>query len=156
MEMTIRGRGRRLVEAAGWSLGRVADVSEVVREMELVGFAVSPAARSFLETFWKLRIEHPPSIEMNGTEIFCWTEFDPLRVCTERDADVGRRCAAVVGESLCPLGIDGFHLTVYMAPSGKFFAGMDSSVFVYADGVDEFFAQLADGSRPRLVGNWEL
>ncbi|OKI00522.1 hypothetical protein AMK13_33100 [Streptomyces sp. CB02056] len=134
----------------------MADVSGLVREMKLVGFDVSPAAHRFLEAFWQLRIEHLPSIDLNSKEIFCWTEFDPTRVCTARDARIAGRCSGVVGESLCPLGIDGFHLTVYVSPSGKFFAGMDSSVFAYADCVDDFFAKLADGSRPQLIGNWEL
>ncbi|WP_158712346.1 SUKH-3 domain-containing protein [Streptomyces sp. NRRL F-5135] len=156
MEIAIHGRGRFLAEASGWRPGRVVDVSGLVHEMNLVGFDVSAAARRFLETFWKVRIEHPPSIELNGREMFSWTEFDPARVCTERDARIAGRCAGVAGEPLCPLGIDGFHLTVYMSPSGKFFAGMDSSLFSYADRIDEFFAKLADGSRPQLVGNWEL
>lgn len=156
MEIAIHGRGRLLAEAAGWRPGRLVDVSGIVHEMTLVGFDVSVAACRFLEAFWKLRVEHPPSIELNGREIFCWTEFDPARVCTERDARIAGRCARVAGESLCPLGIDGFHLTVYVSPSGKFFAGMDSSVFAYADRIDEFFAMLAGGSRPHLIGNWEL
>ncbi|MFF4396698.1 SUKH-3 domain-containing protein [Streptomyces sp. NPDC001480] len=130
--------------------GSVSILSECTR------FDVSAAARRFLEAFCKLRVEHPPSIELKGREIFCWTEFDPARVCTERDARIAGRCARVASESLCPLGIDGFHLTVYVSPSGRFYAGMDSSVFAYADHVDEFFAKLAGGSRPQLIGNWEL
>ncbi|AXG79991.1 SUKH-3 domain-containing protein [Streptomyces paludis] len=156
MEMAIYGRGRQLIEAAGWRPGRATDVSGLVREMRLVGFDVPTVARRFLEEFWQLRIEHPPSIELNGGEIFCWTEFDPMRVCTERDVRIAGRCSGVAGEFLCPLGIDAFHLTVYLSSSGKFFAGMDASVFAYADRIDEFFLKLADGSRPQLIGNWGL
>jgi hypothetical protein len=135
---------------------RGVDVSGLIRDMESVGFDVPDAACRFLEMFWHLRVEHPPSINLNGRKIFCWTEFDPTLVCIERDARIASRCAEVVGESLCPLGIDGFHLTIYMSPSGRFFAGMDSSVFEHAECADEFFAKLADASRPQRVGEWDL
>ncbi|MFG3064826.1 SUKH-3 domain-containing protein [Streptomyces sp. NPDC048231] len=152
----MHGAGRLLAEEAGWRPERAVDVSGPVGEMELVGFEVSAAARRFLEAFHGLRIEHPPSISLNSREMFCWTEFDPMRVCTERDARIAGRCAGVAGESLCPVGIDGFHLTVYISPIGRFFAGMDSLVFDYADCIDEFFIKLAEGSRPQPIGNWEL
>ncbi|WP_329347461.1 SUKH-3 domain-containing protein [Streptomyces sp. NBC_01261] len=156
MDFAIRGRGRSLAEAAGWSPERAVDISGLIDEMRHAGFDVPTAAYGFLEAFWRLRIEHLPSIKMDGKDIFCWTEFDPMRVCTERDARIATLCSGVAGDSLCPLGINGFHFTVYMSPSGKFFAGMDSSVFAYSDCADEFFAKLADGSRPQLVGAWEL
>lgn len=155
-DIVVRGPGRLLVEAAGWKVGRSVGVSGLLDDMSQVGFDVSAAARQFLEAFQGLRIEHPPSITLNGRERFCWTGFDPAQVCTERDADVAARCGAVVGESLCPLGIDGFHLTVYISSAGRFFAGMDSSVFDYADSADELFAKLATGTRPQHAGDWEL
>lgn len=147
---------RLLLEAAGWRPGRTVDVSALVRDMTLVGFDVSASARHFLESFQGLHIVHPPSVTVNGRERFCWTDFNPARVCTERDADVAARCAAVVGESLCPVGVDGFHLTVYVSPSGRFFAGMDASVFTYADDTEELFTKLAAGTRPQHAADWQL
>ncbi|WP_407652715.1 SUKH-3 domain-containing protein [Amycolatopsis cynarae] len=156
LKITVSGRGRLLLERAGWIPGRQIDVSQVVANLQEVGFEVSDAAHAFLEMFWKLRIEHPPSVVLDDAEIFCWTEFDPMLVCTERSARIARRCAGVAGESLCPLGIDGFHLTIYLSPAGRYLAGMDSVVYRYAEGVDEFFAKLADGRRPQPIGEWLL
>lgn len=156
MEMPIRGRGRSLAEAAGWVAWRHVDISVYVGEMEAVGFEVPDSARQFLEAFWGIRIEHPPSVNINGRVVFCHTDFNSMRVCTERDADTARRCAAVVGTPLFPVGVDSFHLTIYFSPAGEVFAGMDSSVFRFAEGVDEFFGKLADGSRPQHAGDWEI
>ncbi|MGW5353622.1 SUKH-3 domain-containing protein [Streptomyces sp. NPDC004031] len=150
------GPGRLLLEAAGWRPGRTVEVSGLVRDMTVVGFDVSASARRFLESFQGLHIVHPPSVTVNGREHFCRTDVDPARVCTERDADVAARCSSVVGESLCPVGVDGFHLTVYVTPSGRFFAGMDASVFTYADSTEELFTKLAAGIRPQHAADWEL
>ena len=124
--------------------------------MDSVGFDVSPAAQRFLTAFSGLRTEHPPSIVLNGKKVHSWTEFDPMRVCTERDSRIASRCAKVVDEPLCPVGTDSFHLTVYISPSMRFFAGMDASVYKRGESVDEFFAGLAEGEKPQLVGSWEI
>ncbi|WP_433252819.1 SUKH-3 domain-containing protein [Actinomadura nitritigenes] len=102
---------------------------------------VFPAAHRFMEMFCSLRNEHSPSIMLNGTEMFCWTAFNPMRVYVERDAEVAAHCAEVAGETLCPLGTDGFHLTIYMSLSGRIFAGENASVFRCSETVDKFFAK---------------
>lgn len=154
MEIMIRGRGRRLAEEMGWQPERAADVSALAHEMTTAGFDVSQAARRFLTAFSGLRAEHLPSLTLNGRQIWSWTEFDPRLVCTNRDARVASRCANVVGEPLCPVGVNSFHLTVYITPSMSFFAGMDASVYEYGAAADEFFARLADGARPQPRGSW--
>lgn len=156
MKITIRGRENFLAEAAGWSADRKVDVSGLVQDMETAGFDVSGLACRFLEMFWKIRIKHPPSIFVNGREIFCWTEFNPIYVCTERDSRIASRCARVVGDSLCPVGIDGFHMILYISPHERIFAGIDASVFRYAETVDEFFGKLVEGARPQHIGDWEI
>jgi len=124
--------------------------------MEVVGFDVPPLARQFLSTFWRLRLEHPPSIILKKRTAFCWTEFDPLKVCTKRDAEAAARCSGLVDRELIPVGIDGFHTTIYMTRLGEFFSGVDSFVFDYAGNVDDLFCRMASGSRPVRVAEWLL
>ncbi|MEU9974403.1 SUKH-3 domain-containing protein [Streptomyces sp. NPDC051014] len=154
--MNLGDTALALLKDAGWSPGRRVDVSEAVRRLRAVGFEVSEAACEFLEKFSLLRISHLPSIEMDGQEIFCWTQFDPSRVCTERDAEVANRCAGLAGTSLCPVGTDGFHLTIYIAGDGRFFAGMDASLYSYSPDIDGLFSSMAEGVRPRHIADWIL
>lgn len=156
MEIVIRGRGRQLVEEMGWWPGRAVDVNVIVHEMDSVGFDISTSALRFLTAFSGLRIEHPPSIILNDQKMWSWTAFEPNRVCTERDSRIAIRCAEIVGESLCPVGVNSFHMTIYISSSIRFFAGMDSAVYEYGDSVDEFFARLAGEEKPVLMGSWEL
>jgi hypothetical protein len=60
-------------------------------------------------------------IELGGRTTFTWTEFSPSAVCTERSVRVAGRCSEIVGEPLFPVGTDGFHLTIYVSPAGRFF-----------------------------------
>lgn len=141
---------------AGWSPGRVVDAAADIQRLESVGFRRSASATEFLGSFLGLRVEHPPSIELNGRTVFCWTEFSPSAVWTERDARVAGRCSEVVGEPLFPVGTDGFHLTVYVSPAGRFYAGMDSRVYEYSEDADGMFGMMAAGVRPRKIGEWHL
>lgn len=145
-----------LAMGAGWSPGRAADVTADIRRLESVGFRSSAFAEEFLGSFLGLELEHPPSIELGGKAIFCWTRFSPSAVCTERDARVARRCAEVTGEPLFPVGTDGFHLTIYVSPTGRFYAGMDSRVYEYSTDVDGLLGMMAAGERPRKIGEWVL
>ncbi|MGW7824413.1 SUKH-3 domain-containing protein [Streptomyces puniciscabiei] len=156
MDLSLGDKARGLLENAGWSMERSVDVSEVVRNLRVVGFDVSEAALHFLERFFLLRISHPPSIDIGGQEIFCWTEFDPGRVCTERDAMVANRCSELIGASLCPVGTDGFHRTIYISNDGRFFAGIDASLYRYSEDVDELFSSMADGVRPQHLADWNI
>jgi hypothetical protein len=124
--------------------------------MRAVGFDVSDAAVEFLEEFSHLRISHAPSVIMGEREIFCWTEFDPARVCTERDARIANRCSELVGDPLCPVGIDGFHFTVYISAGSKFYAGMDASVYGYSENAGELFSLMVRGVRPQHLADWRV
>ncbi|MGB3440391.1 MAG: SUKH-3 domain-containing protein [Actinophytocola sp.] len=157
MGIVIGGRGRQLAEEVGWQPERAMDVSVIVHEMISVGFDVSPAALRFLTAFSGLRIVHSPSIMLNDRRVWSWTEFDPKQVRTERGSIIACRCAEIVDESsLCPVGINSFHFTIYISPAMRFFAGMDSSVYGYGDSVDEFFARLVDEEKPVFLGSWAL
>jgi hypothetical protein len=154
MPVSLSGPGLALATEAGWSPSRVVDVISGIRDLESVGFRASDPAVEFLRSFLGLRLEHPPSIEIEGRRIFCWTKFSPSAVCTERDAWVADRCSEIVGESLFPVGTDGFHLTVYVAPSGRCHAGMDSRVYEYSGDADGLLRMMAAGARPRKIGEW--
>src|SRR5262245_9598344 len=104
---------RDFLETSGWVPGRKVDVDRLVASLRAVGFHVADSAVDFLAQFGFLRFDHEPSILLNNEKSFCWTKFDPSVVATSRDARVARRCAEVVGEELSPVGIDGFHLTIY-------------------------------------------
>ncbi|MET8288055.1 SUKH-3 domain-containing protein [Streptomyces sp. NPDC051639] len=156
MSLTPSGHGRLLVEHAGWTVRREVDVMGQIRSLESVGFPCSQYASEFLRGFSGLKIEHLPSISIDGREIFTWTEFDPSRVCTERDAWISEKCSEVALESLFPVGVDGFHLTIYTSPRGRFFAGVDSFVYLYSETIDGLFDKMANGIRPHRIGVWEL
>ena len=156
MNTSFTDAARALLEGAGWTPCRRVDVAELVGDMRAVGFDVSDAAVDFLEEFSQLRISHAPSIMMGEREIFCWTEFDPARVCTERDARIANRCSELVGESLCPVGTDGFHFTVYISAGRKFYAGMDASVYSYSGDAGELFSLMAVGVRPQHLADWRV
>jgi SUKH-3 immunity protein len=154
--ISLSGPGLALAVSAGWSPGRVADAAADIRRLESVGFRSFACAAEFLDSFLGLRLRHPPSIELGGKTIFCWTEFSPSAVCTERDAQVAWRCSEVIGEPLFPVGTDGFHLTIYVSPSARFYAGVDSYVFEYSGNADDLFGMMAAGVRPRRIGEWSL
>lgn len=156
MAISLSGPGLALAVGAGWSPGRVADAAADIRRLESVGFPSSAFAAEFLGSFLGLRLEHLPSIELGGRTIFTWTEFSPSAVCTERSARVAVRCSEIVGEPLFPVGTDGFHLTIYMSPAGRFYAGMDSRVYEYSGDADGMFGMMAAGVRPRGIGEWHL
>lgn len=141
---------------AGWSSDRVVDPTAEVCRLESVGFQKSANAVEFLRSFLGLRLEHPPSIELKGRTIFTWTEFSPSAVCTERDARVAGRCSELIGEPLFPVGTDGFHLTIYVSPTGRFYAGVDSWAFEYSENADGLLRMMAAGIRPRKIGEWHL
>ncbi|WP_433370414.1 SUKH-3 domain-containing protein [Actinoplanes sp. CA-142083] len=124
------------------------DVNDLVDSLRSLGFEVSAAAVDFLERFAFLRLTHEPSLLLHGEREFSWTLFDPTAVATSRDARTARQCSALAGKSLCPVGTDGFHFTIYIAGDGTFFAGRDASLFRYADSVDDLFRALRVGSRP--------
>jgi hypothetical protein len=156
MAVSLSGPGLDLAVGAGWSPGRVGDATAGIRRLEAVGFQGSACAAEFLGSFLGLRMEHLPSIELNGRTVFTWTRFDPSAVCTEGDAGVAGCCSEVVGVPLFPVGTDGFHLTIYVSPEGWFYAGMDSRVYEYSENVDGLFGMMAAGIRPREVGEWSL
>jgi hypothetical protein len=142
--------------SAGWIPDRVADATADIRRLESVGFRSSACAAEFLGSFLGLRLEHLPSIELNGRTVFTWTEFSPSAVCTEGDSWVAGRCSEIVGVPLFPVGTDGFHLTIYVSPAGRFYAGMDSRVYEYSRDADGLFGMMAAGERPRKMGEWSL
>lgn len=156
MPVSLSGPGRVLAVKFGWSPDRVADADADIRRLESVGFRGSACAAEFLSSFLGLRLEHPPSIELKGRTVFCWTEFSPSAVCTERDVWVAGRCSEVTGESLFPVGTDGFHLTIYVSPAGRFYAGVDSWAFECSGNADGLFEMMAAGVRPRKIGEWSL
>jgi hypothetical protein len=147
---------REFLEASGWVPGRRVDVDRSVASLRAAGFHVSDDAIDFLVQFGFLRFDHEPSILLNNKKSFCWTKFDPSLVATRSDARIARRCASVVGDELSPVGTDGFHLTIYIAGTGGFFAGRDASVFRYADSASNLFRAMRNGDRPTLLGDWSL
>lgn len=154
--ISLTERGLALAMGAGWSPGRVVDVTAEISRLESVGFRASAYADEFLRSFLGLRLEHPPRIELDGKTIFCWTWFSPSKVCVERDARLAGRCSKVIGEPLFPVGADGFHLTIYASPAGRFFAGLDSRVYEYSRDEYALFDMMAAGERPMKIGEWSL
>jgi len=154
--VSLSGPGLALAAGAGWSPDRAVDAAADIHRLESVGFHASECAAEFLASFLGLRLEHPPSIELGGRTVFTWTRFAPSAVCTERDARVAARCSEITGEPLFPVGTDGFHLTVYVSPAGRFYAGMDSRVYEYSENADGMLAMMAAGRRPRKIGEWSL
>jgi hypothetical protein len=141
---------------AGWQHARHVAVGEVINSLQSVGFDVPTAAVRFLSEFAFLELEHEPSISLHGDRSSCWTRFDPTAVSTSRDARISKRCAAIARKGLCPVGTDGFHLTIYIAHDSTFFAGRDSSVFHYAESVDGLMAAMYEGVRPSEIGQWSM
>lgn len=156
MPVSLSGSGLALAVGAGWSPDRVVDATADIRSLESVGFQSSAFAAEFLGSFLGLRLEHPPSIEIEGKTIFTWTRFCPSAVCTERSARVASRCSEITGEPLFPVGTDGFHLTIYVSPAGRFYAGVDSWAFEYSENADGMLGMMAAGVRPRRIGEWSL
>ncbi|MEV4349466.1 SUKH-3 domain-containing protein [Actinoplanes sp. NPDC049596] len=145
-----------LLSSAGWAPGRRIDVLPVSEQLTAAGFEVSGAAAEFLSQYAFLSFRHEPSILLDGQRSYCWTRFDPGAVATTRDARIARRCAEIAGTSLCPVGTDGFHLTLYISPGAAFFAGKDASVFRYAPSLTALLRAMRDGVRPELIGEWMI
>ena len=156
MPVSLSGPGLALAVSAGWVPDWVADATADIRRLESVGFRSSVCAAEFLGSFLGLRLEHLPSIEFNGRTVLTWTEFSPSGVCTEGDSWVAGRCSEIVGVPLFPVGTDGFHLTIYVSPAGRFYAGMDSRVYEYSRDADGLFGMMAAGERLRKIGEWSL
>nr|MDT0657876.1 SUKH-3 domain-containing protein [Micromonospora sp. DSM 115978] len=143
-----------LLVSAGWRRDEPKIVEGIFRNLRSTGFEVSDAAVDFLSCYGLLKINHRPTVLLNGSNAFCWTAFDPTVVATARDARIALRCSSIVGRSLCPVGIDGFHLTLYVADDCSFFAGRDASVYRYADSVVGLFRAMKDGVRPAHLADW--
>ncbi|WP_326552771.1 SUKH-3 domain-containing protein [Micromonospora sp. NBC_01813] len=143
-----------MLERAGWESGRHVAIDDLTGSLRSFGFAVSEAAIDFLTEFAFIRLEHEPSIVLNAKKSFCWTSFDPAVVATRRDARISDRCSSVVGKSLCPVGTDGFHFTIYVAGDGSFFAGRDASVFQYGESVEVLLRAICNGVRPTKISEW--
>lgn len=156
MDAFVYDAGRALIEASGWTLDAEIDISSLIDDLQKVGFDVPPTARQFLSRFWRLRLQHPPSVTIDQRIISCWTEFDPLKVCTGRDAEIARRCSELVDRELTPVGTDGFHMTIYITRLGEFYSGVDSFVFEYAENANDLFSRMASGVRPVLIAEWKL
>lgn len=141
----------------GWkAAGMPREADAVVAGMEGVGFACHEEARSFLDRYLGLKVDHLPALFVTGERISSWTRFDPSAVCTARDADVARRCAEVAGVALFPIGVDSFHLTVYSGNDGRFYAGFDSSVYRYGEDRNAMFSMMEAGVRPISLGEWTI
>ncbi|MFY1651157.1 SUKH-3 domain-containing protein [Solwaraspora sp. WMMB762] len=145
-----------ILRCAGWGPGRNADIGDLVDLLHSCGFVLSAPALDFLREFGFLRLEHEPSIILRGKKSPCWTTFDPTAVATHRDARIADRCSSVVGKSLCPVGVDGFHFTIYMTNEGSLLAGRDASVFRYAESVQGLLRAMFDGSRPTKIADWVI
>jgi hypothetical protein len=124
--------------------------------MRRVGFNGSDAANDFLSEYFEFELAHLPRLRILGKMISSWTRFDPRLVCTQRDAWVASKASGVAGVGLFPVGVDSFHLTIYIDRNGDFYAGFDSSVYFYGRGVNEFFSNLKSGARPVLIGDWMM
>src|SRR5688572_1167753 len=112
-----------LLEGAGWKPDRHVHTEDMVESLRTAGYEVSVAAVSFLSRFAFLKLDHELSIWLDVRRSRCWTRFDPIVVASPRDARIAGRCSAVCGKALCPIGTDGFHLTIYVADDGTFFGG---------------------------------
>lgn len=145
-----------MLKRTGWQPARHVAVDGLVDSMRSAGFDVPMAAISFLSEFAFLTLEHEPSIFLHGEKSSCWTRFDPAAVSTSRDARISKRCSVIAGKSLCPVGTDGFHLTVYIAGDGAFFAGRDASVFQYAGSIEALMTAMHEGVRPTEIGQWSI
>lgn len=145
-----------MLERAGWHPGRQVGVGEITDSLRSLEFDVSDAAIAFLSQFAFLYLLHEPSILLGEERSFCWTRFDPTSVATLRDARIARRCAEIVGKSLCPVGTDGFHFTIYIADDCSFFAGRDASVYSYGRTSFELLRLIRDGRRPAHLGEWSV
>lgn len=143
-----------LLGKAGWRRKRCIDQASLVTEMSTVGFEASGAASYFLEHFGLLRIEHDPSLTIDDRLVRSFTVFDPRRVCTARDADVAALCGSVIGKSLFPVGVDSFHLTIYISSDEVFYGGRDASVFNYADTFEGMLNKMHQGVRPERLADW--
>jgi SUKH-3 immunity protein len=143
-----------LLKNAGWKSTRQVRTEAVEYSLRSTGFQVSDFAMRFLSQLAFSKLDHEPSISFGGQKNYFCTQFDPTVVATPRDARVAERCAATCGKALCPIGTDGFHLTIYVSGDGEFFAGADTSVFRYADSVGGLFRAMRDGVRPSKIGGW--
>jgi hypothetical protein len=145
-----------MLRRSGWLPGRDVDTTDVVARLEGCGFRVSSAARHFLGKYYGLRFVHQPCLEIGGSTKCTTTSFDPLVVATERDVWFAERCVPVTGVDLCPVGTDGFHLTIYMSPDGGLWGGKDSYVYAYAEAESGLFEKMLAGERPVKIGVWEV
>ncbi len=145
-----------MLREAGWLPGRDVDATDVFARLGSCGFRVSDAARNFLGRYYGLRLLHEPCIEVRGTVVCTRTSFDPLVVATERDVRFAERCSSVAGVDLCPVGTDGFHLTIYVSPDGRLWGGKDSYVYAYASDESRLFEKMRTGERPSKIGEWRL
>lgn len=140
---------------SGWShIDRENFVRPLIVDMGGVGFNCSDVAKDFLFEYCGFELMHLPRLRIMGKMISSWTRFDPRLVCTRRDAQVAFKASGVAGVELFPIGVDSFHLTIFIGQDGYFYAGFDSSVYSYGGGVNEFFSNLRSGLRPVLVGDW--
>jgi hypothetical protein len=113
-----------LLREAGWYPKRHVDEEPIMRDLRDIGFGESQSAATFLREFGLLKIDHQPSLTIRGKLVASSTAFDPLRVCTERDVTVASRCSEIVGAKLFPIGVDSFHMTIYMADNLSLYASL--------------------------------
>jgi hypothetical protein len=125
-----------------------------MRDLRDIGFGESQSAATFLREFGLLKIDHQPSLTIRGKLVASSTAFDPLRVCTERDVTVASRCSEIVGAKLFPIGVDSFHMTIYMADNLSLYAGVDASVYDYAENFAQLLENMLVGVRPGHCGSW--
>jgi SUKH-3 immunity protein len=143
-----------MLGAAGWDDTRRTDQSLLVGQLVAVGFAESQAAQAFLERFGQLHLEHDPSLVIGERLVRSSTDFDPSRVCTRRDVDVAELCSALISKALFPVGVNSFHMTIYITSDEHFYAGVDSSVYEYAEDASSLFGKIIAGVAPARIGTW--
>ncbi len=154
MNLDLSSAASALLNEAGWTPERRFDPVLMIEDLAMAGFRPSDAAFEFLRCFGKLRVEHDPSVVIGDRLIRSSSEFDPARVCTTRDAEVANLCSVLIDKTLFPVGVDSWHMTVYVAQDGMFYSSLDASVFEYADDYAGLFDNMAKGVRPRRLADW--
>jgi SUKH-3 immunity protein len=143
-----------MLGAAGWDGTRRSDQSLLLRQLVAVGFAESQIAQDFLERFGQLHLVHDPSLVIGDRLVRSSTDFDPSRVCTRRDADVAELCSTLIEKALFPVGVNSFHMTIYITTGDSFYAGLDSSVYEYAENASSLFERIIAGVAPTRIATW--
>lgn len=124
---------------SGWVPGRAVPESEYADALGKLGFVASPAARNFLNEFFRLTIAYGAESRRGPNRM----HIDPVRFGHGFQRLLIEQYSAEVGETLCPVGlIESENMNLFVGESGRVYAGVDDLLYLVGRDRDDALSNI--------------